>query len=100
MSVLESQTYGTPVIGADIGGIPELVEDRRDGLLFQPGNVNELVERIQTLYNDRDLLNQYSERCLEKVKTFSIERYYNELMIIYNIAIQKHNKSKVKVGSR
>ena len=40
-SVMESQIYGTPVIGADIGGVPELIEDGKTGYLFRSGDENE-----------------------------------------------------------
>lgn len=56
LSVLESMALGTPVIGASIGGIPELVTDDR-GFLFQPGNVNDLVNVIEKAYAVSD--NQY-----------------------------------------
>ena len=45
-SVMESQMYGTPVIGADIGGIPELIKDKVTGELFESGNALELKEKI------------------------------------------------------
>ncbi len=41
-SVIESLMYGTPVLGANIGGIPELVEERKTGMLFESGNKNDL----------------------------------------------------------
>ena len=37
-SVMESQMYGTPVLGADIGGIPELIQVGKTGELFESGN--------------------------------------------------------------
>lgn len=50
-SVMESQMYGTPVIGADIGGIPELIKAGKTGELFESGNTNELKKKILALYN-------------------------------------------------
>ncbi len=49
MTVLESFASGTPVIGAQIGGIPELVHDGENGALFAPGNAQQLAESIHTL---------------------------------------------------
>jgi glycosyltransferase involved in cell wall biosynthesis len=89
MSVLESQALGIPVIGAKIGGIPELIEDGVDGLLFQPGNDLDLLEKIKYLYNNRDILNQFSFKCREKVRRFSIDLYYDKIMNIYNEAIHR-----------
>lgn len=46
MSVLEAKAWGVPVIGAAIGGIPELVRDGIDGFLFAPGDVNDLIRAL------------------------------------------------------
>lgn len=49
MSVLESFACGTPVIGARIGGIPELVQESSSGLLFEPGNAAELAQAMRCM---------------------------------------------------
>ena len=90
MSILESQMYGTPVIGADIGGIPELIDNNIDGLLFRSGDANDLTDKIKYLYENNEILKQYSQKCIEKTKKFSIQKYYSNLMHTYNKAIQKH----------
>jgi glycosyltransferase involved in cell wall biosynthesis len=51
-TVLEAFAAGKAVIASDIGGIPELVEDGRQGLLFEPGHAAMLAERIRSLLND------------------------------------------------
>ncbi len=40
VSILEAFALGKPVVGADIGGIPELIEEGGDGLLFEPENAD------------------------------------------------------------
>ncbi|MFX0117412.1 MAG: glycosyltransferase family 4 protein, partial [Candidatus Hodarchaeota archaeon] len=52
-TILEAFAARKPVIASNIGGIPELVEDRRDGLLFEPGNSEELTDRLRLLLHDR-----------------------------------------------
>ena len=46
-SVMESEIYGTPVLGAEIGGIPELIEDGITGELFESGNEQDLIKHIK-----------------------------------------------------
>jgi glycosyltransferase involved in cell wall biosynthesis len=48
----EGMIAGLPVIATDAGGLPEVVTDGADGLLYDPGDVDQLVERIQRLVAD------------------------------------------------
>jgi glycosyltransferase involved in cell wall biosynthesis len=54
MSVLEALACGTPVIGAQIGGIPEIVRDGETGLIFPPGDVDALAKKIEYLLDNPD----------------------------------------------
>jgi glycosyltransferase involved in cell wall biosynthesis len=78
-SVMESQMYGTPVLGADIGGIPELIRDGETGELFESGNIHLLKEKIQNLWEDRERLNRYSGNC-ETVSFDSVRQYTQKLI--------------------
>lgn len=81
-SVMESQMYGTPVLGADIGGIPELIEAGRTGELFESGNSAELKSKIRKLWNDKELTCQYSQNCRDNGFD-DVEEYGRKLMRIY-----------------
>lgn len=81
-SVMESQMNGTPVLGADIGGIPELIEVGRTGELFESGNAVELKSKLKKLWNDKELTNQYSRNC-RNISFDDIEEYTKKLMQIY-----------------
>lgn len=81
-SVMESQMYGTPVIGADIGGIPELIDNGKTGVLFESGNVDSLVKTIKKLWNNDNKLKEMSTNC-ENVEFDTIEQYYDKLLSIY-----------------
>lgn len=81
-SVMESQMYGTPVLGADIGGIPELIEVGRTGELYESGNAAELKKKIEKLWADKELTDQYSRNCND-INFDDIEVYGEKLMRIY-----------------
>lgn len=81
-SVMESQMYGTPVLGADIGGIPELIENGRTGELFESANAEDLKNKIEQLWNDADRLNAYTQNC-RNIKFDTIEEYCKKLIEIY-----------------
>ena len=87
-SVMEAQMYGTPVIGADIGGIPELIVNGKTGFLFQSGNADDLAEKVATLWNDRKLLKEMTENCFN-AKYDTIDVYAEKVLGLYNEAITK-----------
>ena len=64
-SVMESQERLVPVIGADIGGIPELIRDGVDGKLFTSGNSIELADAIKELWNSPELIQKYKANLAE-----------------------------------
>ena len=81
-SVMESQMYGTPVLGADIGGIPELIRAQETGELFESGNKDELKEKIWRLWEDKELTEQYGLNC-KGIGFERIEEYCETLMKVY-----------------
>lgn len=101
-SVMESQMYGTPVLGADIGGIPELIQVGITGELYESGNYEELKSKIQKLWNNKGLTEEYSMNCKE-ISFDTIEQYYTKLMKIYGIKSKnKHlgDKGESKMASQ
>lgn len=81
-SVMESQMYGTPVLGARIGGIPELIEEGKTGELFASGNREELKNKIEELWNNREKITKYTEAC-KSISFDTIEQYVEKLIGIY-----------------
>ena len=81
-SVMESQMYGTPVLGANIGGIPELIRVGETGELFKSGNGEELSRSVEALYNDKAKLAAYSDNC-SYIRFDTLEQYTQKLMSIF-----------------
>lgn len=81
-SVMESQMYGTPVLGAKIGGIPELIQVGKTGELFKSGSAEDLKKKIQKLWNQKELTEQYSKNC-ENISFDTIDEYCEKLLKIY-----------------
>lgn len=77
-SVMESQMYGTPVLGTNIGGIPELIQVGVTGELFESGNQSELREKIEKLWGDKELTEQYSQNC-KSISFDTIEEYVGKV---------------------
>lgn len=85
-SVIESLCLGTPVLGADIGGIPELINAGHNGFLFQHGNINDLKDKIELCFNTFDHSYSYSTIAENANGMFSEEIYYQQLLEIYKNA--------------
>lgn len=81
-SVMESQMYGTPVLGADIGGIPELISVGKTGQLFESSNPADLKEKILNLWNSPETTLAYSRNC-QNINFDTIHTYYLKLMELY-----------------
>lgn len=82
-SVMESQMYGTPVLGADIGGIPELIEVGKTGELFESGNFKKLRNKIKKLWEDKELIEQYHRNC-KRIHFDNIQNYAEKILKIYS----------------
>lgn len=73
----EAMAMGTPVIGTDCGGVPELVRDGTTGVLAPPGDTIELAEAILYLYGDPTLRERLAARARQFVRErFDPERHY------------------------
>ena len=81
-SVMESQMYGTPVLGANIGGIPELIQVGKTGELFESGNGEDLERKIEKLWGDNKLCEAYSRNC-KNISFDTIDGYYEKIMKVY-----------------
>lgn len=85
-SVMESQLYGTPVLGADIGGIPELICDGETGELFSPSDVEALKSKVETLWRNKALLDEYAKNC-KNIEFDSVKVYVEKLANICGIEL-------------
>jgi glycosyltransferase involved in cell wall biosynthesis len=85
MSVLESMALGKPVIGAAIGGIPEIVVDGATGWLFASGQVDALADRLASVKSMPDaVLATMGRAAREQVQTrFSRRRYAETMLALY-----------------
>lgn len=81
-TVLEAQRCGTPVLGAAIGGIPELIRNGETGTFFESGNLEQLCQKIFELWYDREGLEQYAENC-RNARFDAPEQYCEKLIKLY-----------------
>ncbi len=81
-SVMESIRLLTPVIGANIGGIPELIDEGRNGLLFTAGDSYELEQKLRFLAYDHVRAQEFSDNC-RNATLETPNSYYEKLIKLY-----------------
>ena len=91
MAVIEALTLGKPVIGANIGGIPEIVIENTSGFLFSAGSEQELRSTVlkaeQLSENDYSKLSVTSRKFAEE--HFSPAKHYDGLIKLYSDLLEK-----------
>lgn len=88
LSALEAMAFGKPVIGSDIGALPEVIRDRQTGLLVPPADVSAWCEAIERLMSDTLLATSLGRAGRAFVeKEHNPERHYLHVMEIYQEAI-------------
>jgi glycosyltransferase involved in cell wall biosynthesis len=94
LSVIESFAMGKPVVGADIGGIPELIGAER-GLLFRPGDAADLRRRSAALAADPGAVRGMGRAARRYVeREFSADLYHQRLMAVYAECMGRRAKER------
>lgn len=89
MAVLDAWAYGMPVVTTPVGGIPDIVQDGINGLLFQPGDIKTLSMQLEKLIKNkslRDSLVSESDKLVQNVLNVNVinkelDRIYSEIML-------------------
>jgi len=90
LAAAEAMSYGLPVIASRIGGLPEVVEDGRTGLLFEPGNDVELAAKLDSLWHDEARCREMGRAARQKVeREYGADVFFERLMGAYERAIRR-----------
>lgn len=81
LPLLEAMACGTPVVGAEVSSIPEVVGDA--GLLYSPKDIEALISGLESLILDEGLANRLREKGFERVKGFSWTATARETLALY-----------------
>lgn len=82
--ILEAGMAGVPVIASRVGGIPEIIEDTRNGFLIAPGDVTLLAARLGEMLSSRELRERLGNALKEKVLAeFSMEKMLKRTFALY-----------------
>ena len=89
ISVLEAMSYGLPIIAPNVGGIPDIVTDNENGYLFETNNVQDLIGKMTSILENKTNLELFSNKNLERIKAFSIDKTKDEYKKFFNEFIEK-----------
>jgi glycosyltransferase involved in cell wall biosynthesis len=94
-TILESYSMSKPVVGSRLGGIPELIDDKHTGLLFEAGSEADLREKIRFMLERPELCLEWGRNGNRKVREeFSRAAHYDRLMGIYESVLAAKRQSE------
>lgn len=83
LTAVEAMAYGRPVIGFNVSGLRESIDDGKNGFLVNVMDTNSLAEKIIELSGDRKKLEKFSKSAREKSEMFSDKIFFKEVRRLY-----------------
>jgi len=84
MSILESLAIGKPVVGANIGGIPELIDEGKDGYVYKSDDAHDLADKMKNLWESPEKRLEMGRYGREKIsEKYTKEKHYLALSELY-----------------
>lgn len=95
IGILEAMACGNPVIACDIGGNPDIIEDKKSGLLIQEQSVSAIYEAVHYLLCHPDVAEKMGKQAKLKIEgELNWEKLAQKIDKIYEDALQlKKNES-------
>ncbi len=91
--VVEAQAAGVPVVATEVGGVVDIIENGKNGLLVPPADPSSMAEAVIKIFKDKELARSIAECAYEKVK----KEYNVELMVKNTIEVYKDALSNFKI---
>lgn len=94
--LLEAMASGCPVIGSNVGGIPDIIKDGENGLLVPEQNPAILAEKIVALLSDTALAERFRQMGYKTVRSrFSWEQISRQFSAVYERVLDQHSREQV-----
>lgn len=84
LSAIEAMAQGCAVVAAAVGGLTEVVRHDVDGLLFRPGDADDMAEKTLSLTNNPERLQEMRRRATESANKYSFENYSSKIKSLYS----------------
>ena len=90
-SVLETMMVGKPIVGSNVGGIPELIINNKNGFIFDSYSIDDLYKKMKILLENPKIVDDFSKYSQKLAKENYTETvYYKKIFDIYNKAVKKN----------
>lgn len=98
--VIEAQASGVPVVATRVGGVVDIVEDGRTGLLCAPHDPKDMAEKIMRLYSDKEFAESMAKAARSRVESdFSLEKMAGKTLALYEDALKSVNILVIKMSA-
>lgn len=90
ISGLEALSFGKPLLGSNIGGIPALIREGKTGFLFRTNDHQDLAEKIGLLIKNKETINAFGDNSISFFKhSFTEEKHYEKMFSLYASLIKQ-----------
>ena len=89
--ILEAMACGLPIVVTKVRGLPEIIEEGKNGFLVEPRSPEQIAEKVLQLLEDDDLRERISRNNKEKVKQYSWERIMRRLEDVYRNLVKQED---------
>lgn len=98
--IIEAGAVGTPVVATALGGVLDIIDSGKNGLLVTPGNPSEMSDAMQQILSDKKKAKQYAENLRQKVhEQFSLEKMTDETLKVYREVLAEKKILVMKLGA-
>ena len=84
-TILEAMSAGTPIISTTVGGIPSLLENKKEGILVEPENPVQLAEAISFALNNQEEMKKYAINAKNKIAGLTLEKMVQNTSSLYHL---------------
>jgi len=98
--ILEAQAVGVPVVATKVGGVIEIIDHEKTGLLVEPKDPDGMAQAVLRLLNDRKLAKQMAVAATEKLKDkFTLEKMASRTIAVYRELMSSMHILVIKLSS-
>jgi len=99
LTIVEAFACGTPIVASNLGAMREVIDDERTGLLFEPGDANDLVKKLRWAWGHPELMETYGRAGRREFESkYTAERNRDQLLAIYERVLLRRRTTNLSAG--